>query len=273
MSSPLPDAVASSQAELDPCRLGPARGSRMVVLGGCGAIGRALVRSALAADLRVAVWDLPASLTRHPPPDAVTRHAFDATDETAYPAALQGLPRDWDGAVDILVALAGFTVGNAPVESLSTATWDEVLDGNLRSTFLVNRAVLPLLRASGAGAIINMASGLAIRAAPGYGAYSAAKAGVLALTRMIAAEAAPTVRANAVAPSAVDTAFLRGGTGRGDEDGQAARLDVAAYARSLPLQRIANPDDIVGPILFLAGPASRYMTGQVLHINAGSVTP
>ncbi|MEO7940420.1 MAG: SDR family oxidoreductase, partial [Burkholderiaceae bacterium] len=86
-------------------------------------------------------------------------------------------------------------------------------------------------------------------------------------------EAAPIVRANAVAPSAVDTAFLRGGTGRGEEDGQAARLDVAAYARTLPLQRIANPDDIVGPILFLAGPASRYMTGQVLHINAGSVTP
>jgi 3-oxoacyl-[acyl-carrier protein] reductase len=268
-----PDHGTAALAELDPCRLGPAPGARMLVLGGCGAIGRALVRSALAADLRVAVWDLPTSIARHAPPTDVARHAFDATDETAYAAALQGLPPDWNGAVDILVALAGFTAGKEPVESLSTATWDEVMDGNLRSTFLANRAVLPLLRASGSGAIVNMSSGLAIRATPGYGPYSVAKAGVLALTRMIAAEAAPTVRANAVAPSAVDTAFLRGGTGRGEEDGQASRLDVAAYARTLPLQRIANPDDVVGPILFLAGPASRYMTGQVLHINAGSVTP
>lgn len=273
MSGVEPRTSTGELAALDPCRLGPAPGARMLVLGGCGAIGRALVGSALEADLRVAVWDLPASVDRHPPPGGVAHHAFDATDETAYAAALQGLPAGWNGAVDILVALAGFTVGKEPVEWLPTATWDEVLDGNLRSTFLANRAVLPRLRASGCGAIVNMSSGLAIRAAPGYGPYSVAKAGVLALTRMIAAEAAPTVRANAVAPSAVDTAFLRGGTGRGEEDGQASRLDVGAYARTLPLQRIANPDDIVGPILFLAGPASRYMTGQVLHINAGSVTP
>ena len=245
----------------------------MEVLGGCGAIGRALVQCACAHDLRVAVWDLPASMARHRPPPEVAAHAFDATDESAYAAALQALPAAWKGAVDILVVLAGFTVGREPIEALASATWDEVIEGNLRSCFLANRALLPRLRASGAGAIVNMSSGLAARAAPGYGPYSAAKAGVLALTRMVAAEAAATVRANAVAPSAVDTAFLRGGTGRGEEDGPPARLDVAAYARTLPLQRIATAHDIVGPILFLASPASRYMTGQVLHVNAGALTP
>ena len=245
----------------------------MVVLGGCGGIGRALVQAAVDTGIRVAVWDLHASLSRHPPPAGVANHGFDASVEAGYAQALELLPADWNGAVDAFVALAGFAADNAPLGDTGADTWDEVIAGNLRSTFLANRALLPRLKASGAGAIVNMSSGLALRTTPGYGPYSAAKAGVIALTKTLAAEAAPLVRANAVAPSAVDTAFLRGGTGRVEEDGRPPRLEIDAYARAVPLQRIACADDVVGPILFLAGPASRYMTGQVLHISAGMVTP
>ena len=88
---------------------------------------------------------------------------------------------------------------------------------------------------------------------------------------MLAEENAPAVRVNAVAPNAVRTAFLTGGTGRPQDEQQL--LDLESYGRSLPLGRNAEPEDIVGPILFLLGPGSAFMTGQVLHINGGLWQP
>ena len=111
---------------------------------------------------------------------------------------------------------------------------------------------------------------MAARLRPGFGAYGASKAGLIALTKSIAVENAPDIRANVVAPGAVATAFLRGGTGRAEAS---VRLDVDAYARALPLGRIAEPSDVVGPILFLCGPGAAYMTGQVLWVNGGGLTP
>ena len=80
------------------------------------------------------------------------------------------------------------------------------------------------------------------------------------------------VRVNAVAPAAVDTAFLRGGTGRSDESGE-PHVDIDAYTRMTPLQRMAQPDDISGPILFLLSEEARYITGQILWVNGGNFMP
>ena len=136
------------------------------------------------------------------------------------------------------------------------------------------RAALPMLRAGRDPALVLVSSGLAQRVLPGYAGYAAAKAGLIALTKAIAVENAPGLRANAVAPGAVDTEFLAGGTGRAPAaDTPPLRFDVEAYARTVPMGRIATPEDVVGPILFLLGPASRYMTGQVLYVNGGALTP
>jgi 3-oxoacyl-[acyl-carrier protein] reductase len=170
------------------------------------------------------------------------------------------------------VNLAGFARDRVPLADTAPADFDEVVDGNLRSTFLACRAARPLLAKGSAPAIVNTASGLAIRSTPGFGPYSAAKAGVLGLSRSLAIEYAPAIRVNAIAPTAVDTAFLRGGTGRSDERAP-SQIDLAAYVKNIPLGRVAVPEDVVGPILFLLGPAARYMTGQVLHINGGQLTP
>jgi 3-oxoacyl-[acyl-carrier protein] reductase len=89
---------------------------------------------------------------------------------------------------------------------------------------------------------------------------------------MLAREYAPGLRANVVAPGLVDTAFIRGGTGRSDESG-APRVDVAEYAARVPLGRVAVPEDVVGPILFLCGPASAFVNGQILHVNGGAYLP
>lgn len=249
--------------------LDPQPGTKMVIVGGCGGIGQALVTAALALDLDVTVLDLPASLDRAPPPDGARYRPIDVTDETSVARAFAGL----DG-IAALVNLAGFTAGHAQIAELDPARWDEVLRANLTGAYLVARVALPMLRAAATSerpsAIVHAASGLASRAMPGYGPYSAAKAGLIALTKSLAVENAPLVRANAVAPGAVDTDFLRGGTGRAHED---QRLDVVAYAKSIPLGRIATAADVAGPILFLCGPGAAYMTGQVLWINGGGLTP
>jgi len=193
----------------------------------------------------------------------------DATDEEAVAAAFAELQRSWPG-LGSLVNLAGFTNDQIPVEQVGGDEFDAIVAGSLRSTYLVVRQALPMLRANGGGTIVHTASGLANNVRPGFGAYGAAKAGVIALTKALARENGPTIRANCVAPGAVDTEFLKGGTGRPQHE---HRMDWATYVKQIPLARLAEPLDVVGPILFLAGPASRYMTGQTLWINGGALTP
>lgn len=250
-------------------RFQPKTDRRVAVVGGAGGIGRALVAALIEEGARVAVLDLPASLARHKPPAGILAHALDATDEAQVRAAFDALNKAW-GGLDALVNLAGFAAAKTPVDATPRAIWDEVMDGNLIAAFLCSQAALPLLREGSDAAIVNMSSGLAVKPAPGYGPYSVAKAGVLALTRLLAAENAPAIRANAVAPAAVDTAFLKGGTGRGGDDSATlARLDLDAYLKTVPLARLAQPEDVVGPILFLLSPAAAYVTGQTLHVNGG----
>ena len=154
----------------------------------------------------------------------------------------------------------------------TTDTWTDIVNGNLNSMYIAANAALPLLAKGDDPAIVHAASGLGQFIRPGFGAYAAAKAGVIALTKTLALENAPGLRANAVAPSAVDTAFLRGGTGRSSED-EALQMDIDAYVNVIPIKRIATPPDIVEPILFLLSNASSYMTGQVLWINGGAYMP
>ena len=250
--------------------LAPLPGTHMVVVGGCGGIGQALVLAARTLDVRVTVLDLAAVLRNSPAPEGVATIAIDVTDPASVAAAFQQLPP----AIDSLVNLAGFTRARTSIEATPLADWQAVMDASLTGAFLVAQAALPRLRAAarpGApSAIVHAASGLAARLMPGYGPYGAAKAGLIALTKSLAVENAPLVRANAVAPGAVDTPFLTGGTGRPPSG---ARLDVAAYAATVPLGRIAAPDDVALPILFLCGPGAAYMTGQVLWINGGALTP
>ena len=264
-------------AAIDPARLGPPAGRRVAIVGGCGGIGRAVTRAALATGLRVAVLDLDRSLGDHPPPAGALAVALDATDERRVEAAFAEVAKAFGGGLDGLVNLAGFANRHARFDELSLAEWEATVAGSLRSTYLCCRAALPLLRASPAeegAAIVNTASGLAVRLLPGFAPYGAAKAGVIAFTKSIAVEMAPAVRANVLAPGAVDTEFHTGGTGRpADTPNAAPRLDRDAYSRIVPLRRIAVAADMVGPILFLLGPAARFLTGQVLHVNGGGLMP
>lgn len=245
----------------------------MALVGGAGGIGRCLARSMLEIGLKVVVLDLEIALSDFGEPSVLAKIAIDAMDENSVRAGFAEVEAAFGGRLDGLVNLVGFANRHVSFDQLSSAEWDEVLNGNLRSAWLSCRAALPMLQRS-RGAIVNVASGLAVRPMAGFASYAAAKAGLIALTKTIALEAAPRVRANVVAPGAVETAFHTGGTGRPQDPPDAPpRLDREAYSRMVPLGRIATPEDIVGPVLFLLGPTAAFITGQTLHVNGGGLMP
>lgn len=240
---------------------------RIAVLGGAGGIGRALVDHLVSEGHDVIVLDLASSLQRHK--QSVTSFEIDILYESSIETTFKAVANHWE-AIDGFVNLVGYNGDLRPVSETVTEYFDEILDGNLRGAFISARTCLPLMAKD--SAMVMVSSGLATNVRAGYGAYSMAKAGLIALTKTLAVENAPAIRVNAVAPGLVDTAFLRGGTGR-SEEAKDAIINVEAYRNALPLKRLAVPEDIVGPIAFLLSNASRYMTGQVLWINGGGFMP
>lgn len=240
---------------------------RIAILGGAGGIGRALVAALVAGGDEVVVLDLAASLDRHKMD--VPSIVIDVLSEAAISKAMADVARQWP-EVDGFVNLAGYNAKLQPIAETSADYFDDVIAGNLRGAFLSTKAILPLM--ADGSSIVMVASGLAQFVRPGYASYSAAKAGVIALAKTLALETAPRVRVNTVAPGLVDTAFLRGGTGKSDEAGESV-VSFAPYLQAIPLKRLADPNDIVGPIRFVLGADSAYMTGQVLWINGGAYMP
>lgn len=249
----------------DPARLGPPPGARVAVIGGCGGMGRLVVRALLDTGVEVAVLDLPSSLKQQPPPPEALALAVDVSDEASVAAAFGQLAGRW-GRLDGCVNIAGFFLHWMPLADLPAEGFDEIINGNLRGQFLCARAALPLLYKSPGSSLVCVASTMAFDVAKGYGHYGAAKAGVVALVKGLARENAPAVRVNAIAPGLTNTAFLTGGTGRERAfDG----IDPDWYAQRVPMKRIAEARDMTGPILFLLGPASGFVNGATLLVDGG----
>jgi 3-oxoacyl-[acyl-carrier protein] reductase len=162
------------------------------------------------------------------------------------------------GHVDVLVNNAGLG-GYARVVEMSDEQWQRVLDVSLYGTFRMTRAMLPHMLERRAGAIVNNASVLGWRAQEGQAHYAAAKAGVMALTRCVALEAAGAgVRVNAVAPSLATHEFL----GRDTPPGLLEELEAReAFGRA------AEPREVANVIVFLASDLSSYMTGEVVAVS------
>lgn len=244
----------------------PPAGSRLTVVGGCGGMGRVLVRAGLEIGLDIAVVDLARSFEEFPAPDGVTPVACDATDQASVASAFAQIEETW-GAIDHLVNFVGFTKERTPVEEMELGEWQEIIDGCLTSAFLVARHGIPLLRRGDGPTLINTSStfGVLVRQV-GYGPYAASKAAIINLTRALSTECAPEIRVNAIAPGLVDTEFLAGGTGRQRREGN---LDFDAIVEGIPMKRIGRPEDIVATALFLASPAASYVTAQTIHVNGG----
>jgi NAD(P)-dependent dehydrogenase (short-subunit alcohol dehydrogenase family) len=165
------------------------------------------------------------------------------------------------GGLDVLVNNAG-VYPRSPFLELSEAEWDFVLDVNLKGSCFCAQAAARAMIAGGRrrGSIINLSSS-SVRGQPRGVHYTASKGGVITMTRSMALELAPHgIRVNAIAPGLTDTAQPRGGN---------TEEEIAAFARTIPLGRIAQPEDIASVAVFLAGDESRHITGQTLHVNGG----
>ncbi len=165
------------------------------------------------------------------------------------------------GPLDVLVNNAG-VVRRGGLFAITEEMWDEVLDVNLKGTFLCAQAAARGMVARGRGVIVNIASMRGVEGGASSMHYAAAKAGVIALTKSLAKELAPSVRAVGVAPGYVDTRI---------QEGLSPEQRLAVEAGT-PLGRFGTGEDIAGAVLFLASERASYVTGQTLLVDGGRVT-
>jgi len=187
-------------------------------------------------------------------------HVVDVADAAAVTAAAEKILAEC-GRVDILVNNAGVTRDNLLMR-MSEAEWDAVLDTNLKGAFLVTKAFSRALLKQRSGRIINVASVIGLIGNAGQCNYAASKAGLIGFTKSVAREMASRgITANALAPGFIET----------DMTAELKEELRAAVLKGIPLGSFGLPDDIANAALFLAGPAARYITGQVLAVDGGMV--
>jgi 3-oxoacyl-[acyl-carrier protein] reductase len=167
--------------------------------------------------------------------------------------------------LDALVNLAGGTIHKKRIQDLALDEWQEILDANLKSTFLCCRAVMGVMKKRKAGNIVNTSSNFGFTGSPLHTAYSAAKYGVVGFTKSLALELAPYgIRANCIAPGLTATEKVLS---------HHSRDAFEAMSRSLPIGHAGEPSNVAEGIVFLLSKDSDYMTGQTLHVNGGMVLP
>lgn len=241
-------------------------GSTALVTGASSGLGRHFARALALAGARVAV-----AARRLEPLHALVGEieahggvalavAMDVVDADSVRGGFDAIAA-WHAAPDVVVNNAGVAVSR-PLLEQSEADWDSVVDTNLKGAWLVaQEAARRLTAAERPGAIVNIASITGERVAGGVAPYCASKAGLIQLTRAMALELARhAIRVNALAPGYVVTELNR--------DFLASPAGERLRAR-IPTRRFGEPEDLFGPLLLLAGPAGRYLTGTVLAADGG----
>jgi NAD(P)-dependent dehydrogenase (short-subunit alcohol dehydrogenase family) len=242
-----------------------------IVTGAADGIGWATAHHFAAQGWSVALFDLNGALAAERAQALGPQHsgwACDVTNASAVKAGVAAvLARH--GRIDALVNNAGIADQTAPTLEQSVDAFDQVLAVHLRGAFLMSQQVIAQMQqqqrdAQGnRGAIVNIGSIASFGGIPGRNAYSAAKAGILGMTRALASEwARHGIRVNAVAPGYVKTALVASLVERG-------AIDAQAIARRAPMGRMATPEEIARAIGFLASPQASYVTGAVLPVDGG----
>ena len=232
-----------------------------IVTGGASGIGLAIAQRLLASGARVSLWDRDAAALAaaakllggaHVATVDVTREDAVAA---AFAASLAALKR-----IDALVCSAGITGPNTTVEQYPLAAWKEVVDINLTGLFLCNRVAVPHMTANDYGRIVNIASIAGKEGNPNASAYSASKAGVIALTKSLGKELAKTgVRVNCVTPAAVKTGMFA----------QMTQAHIDFMLSKIPMARFGGVEEIAALVSWLATEDCSFSTGAVFDLSGG----
>jgi 3-oxoacyl-[acyl-carrier protein] reductase len=242
-------------------------GRRAVVTGGAQGIGRAVAERLLASGAVVSLWDrdaqlLASALTELSATARVHSFAADVSDADAVTAAAAATI-DSLGGIDILVANAGITGPNHKLWEYPAADWRHVLDVNLTGVFLCCRAVVPVMIRQNYGRIVNLASIAGKEGNPNASAYSASKAGVIALTKSLGKELAGyDIAVNCVTPAAAKTRIFE----------QMTREHVDYMLSKIPRGRFVLVEEVAAMIAWLVSKENSFTTGAVFDLSGGRAT-
>ena len=242
-------------------------GRRAVVTGGAQGIGRAIVERLLRSGARVSVWDCdPAALQTAAGELASLGETHQATVDVASEAEVSAAAAATVarfGGIDILVANAGITGPNAPTWEYPPDEWRRVLEIDLTGVFLCCRAVVPVMRAAGYGRIVNIASIAGKEGNPNASAYSAAKAGVIALTKSLGKElAGEDIAVNCITPAAAKTRIFE----------QMTQEHIDYMLSKIPRARFVRVEEIAALATWLASEENSFATGAVYDLSGGRAT-
>lgn len=242
------------------------KGKVAVVTGGAQGIGRAIALGLGREGAKVVVADLQTDKGKNVAGElcALGADAQFVEVNVANESSVKRLASatfDRFGRVDILVNDAGVYLKSFVV-GMSEELWNRTIDVNLGGNFLCSRAFIPSMRQQKSGRIISIASGIAHYGAKEFAPYAASKAAIIGFVKALAREVgADGITVNAICPGAANTAMPR--THRTEEE-------LMARLRSNPLGHVLEPEDFVGPVLFLSSDAASYITGQAINVNCGS---
>ena len=241
------------------------RGKRAAVTGGAQGIGYAIAEKLLSQGAQVALWDQDEALMVEAVASLGERArgvTVDVTDPSSIEAAVSESQKTVDG-IDILVNNAGIAGPATPVWDYPLDEWRRVIEIDLNGVFYCCRAVAPVMKAQDYGRIVNIASIAGKEGNPNASAYSAAKAGVIALTKSLGKELAKTgVRVNCVTPAAARTRIFD----------QITKEHIDYMLSKIPMGRFVKVEEIAGLVAWLASEDCAFSTGAVFDISGGRAT-
>ena len=232
-------------------------GCHAIVTGGAGEIGQAIADRLASSGAHVEVWDLSANQTSH-----LRSRIVDITDYQGVVKAMESYFQEV-GSINILVNSAGITGHTADIKDCNIEDWQKTLDVNLNGSFYCTKAALKYMEPKCSGRIISLASIAGKEGNPGMAAYSAAKAGVIAMTKALGRELADTeIRVHAIAPALIQTKLLK----------QMAPEVVAKNLTKIPLGRAGTVDEVAELATWLASPGCSFSTGAIHDLSGGRAT-